>query len=126
MSVRGIRGANNAENNSAESIKNTTQCLIKEILRQNKIETSQIISIFLTATDDLDAAFPACGVREMGEEWSMVPLLCSREINVKGAMKSVIRVLILTEIAEKNSEIKHIYLGETKKLRPDISKEQTN
>ena len=47
--------------------------------------------MIFTSTDDLDAEFPAVAARELGLD--EVPLLCSREIDVPGAMERVIRVL---------------------------------
>ena len=118
MSVRGIRGANVVESNTRESIYEATRELILEIVKQNEINPVDIASIFLTATPDLDADFPAYAVRDIG--FSTVPLLCASEINVKGAMKSLIRILIHVNSDKPQEQINHVYLGGTAKLRPDL------
>ena len=47
--------------------------------------------MILTCTDDLNAQFPAVAARAVGLD--RVPLLCTRELDVPGAMERVIRVL---------------------------------
>lgn len=117
--VRGIRGAVQANKNSKKEIFVATQRLLQKILKENNINLEDIASIFLTATVDLNADFPAYAVREMG--WNSVPLLCAQEMDVPGAMKRVIRVLVHVNYDKSQNEIKHQYLGATKKLRKDLS-----
>ena len=50
------------------------------------------MSCIFTATNDLDAEFPAVAARRIG--FDRVPLLCAREIAVPGSLPRVIRVLI--------------------------------
>ncbi len=117
--MRGIRGAIRAEYNSREAVFKATQELITKMIESNEIETERIASIFLTATPDLTADFPAYAAREIG--LSMVPLLCATEIDVPGAMKRVIRILMHVETDKGQNEIRHLYLGETARLRPDLA-----
>jgi chorismate mutase len=51
--------------------------------------------------------------------FSQVPLLCSREVPVPGAMPRVIRVL-MHYYAPDNHVARHVYLGEARKLRLDL------
>lgn len=118
MNVRGIRGANSVRENSREAIHEATRELIQAIMNENDIESKNIASIFLTATPDLNADFPAYAVRELG--FTSVPLLCAAEIDVSGAMKSLIRVLIHVNTDLDQDEVRHVYLGGTAKLRPDL------
>ena len=53
---------------------------------------SDVVSCIFTATDDLNAEFPAVAARALG--FDRVPLLCAREIPVPRSMPRVIRVLI--------------------------------
>ena len=117
--MRGIRGANCAEANSREAIFEATQNLLTRIIEANEIEIERIASIFITATPDLTADFPAFAAREIG--LSLVPLLCATEIDVPGAMKRVIRVLIHVDTEKQQADIRHQYLGETARLRPDLA-----
>jgi chorismate mutase len=117
--VRGIRGAVRPTENSKEAIFAATTELLKEILKKNQLTEEDIASIFITTTPDLNADFPAYAIR--GNGFSLVPVLCASEINVPGAMQRVVRILIhaSTELSQK--EIKHVYLGDTATLRPDLS-----
>ena len=50
-----------------------------------------------------------------------VPLLCSVEINVSGALPRVVRVLIHAHMEKELADIKHIYLGGAAVLRKDLA-----
>ena len=119
MSVRAIRGAIQVEENSAHAIAAGTKELLAEIVRANSLEVTQIISVLLTATPDLNAAFPAAAAREVGFE--STPLLCAVEIDVPGALNRVIRAMVTVETNAALGEIAHIYLGGAKALRRDIA-----
>lgn len=117
--VRGIRGAITVSENSAESILAATEKLLLAMVEANDLKIEEIASIFLTATPDLDAEFPAYAARKLG--WQHVPLMCAREIAKPGAMEKIIRILIHANSDIKQSDIKHQYLGATARLRPDLS-----
>lgn len=119
MSVRAIRGATQVEENSASAIAAGTKDLLVEILRSNNLEVGQVISVLLTATPDLNAAFPAAAAREVGFE--STPLLCAVEIDVPGALQRVVRAMVTVETSASMAEISHIYLGGAKALRRDIA-----
>jgi chorismate mutase len=119
MSVRAIRGAIQVEENSAVAIAAGTKELLAEIVKANSLEVAQIISVLLTATPDLNAAFPAAAAREVGFE--STPLLCAVEIDVPGALSRVIRAMVTVETSAPLNEIAHIYLGGAKALRRDIA-----
>ncbi|PKM81784.1 MAG: chorismate mutase [Firmicutes bacterium HGW-Firmicutes-14] len=117
--VRGIRGVITVKENTAEEIRRSTMELLKVLVKANDIKTEDIASIFLTTTPDLNADFPAYAAREMG--WTLVPLLCAREIDVPTAMPGLIRVLMHVNTTKSQDQIKHCYLGEAASLRPDLS-----
>jgi chorismate mutase len=119
MSVRAIRGATQVEENSAIAIAAGTKELLAEILRANELAVTQVISVLLTATPDLNAAFPAAAAREVGFE--STPLLCAVEIDVPGALPRVVRAMVTVETDRTMAEISHIYLGGAKALRRDIA-----
>lgn len=122
--LRGIRGATRVKENSKESIFTASKELLLAIVRANDVETEDIASIFLTTSPDLNAEFPAYAARDLG--WIAVPLLCAQEIGVPGSMTRLIRILLHVNTTKSQSEIKHQYLGETKKLRPDLFEETSN
>ena len=117
MSIRAIRGAVQIEANTAEAIAAGTKELLLEVLSANELTPAQVISVLLTATPDLTAAFPAAAAREVGFE--AVPLMCAVEIDVQGALPRVIRAMATVEI--EGDEVSHIYLGGAKALRRDIA-----
>ena len=119
MSVRAIRGAVQVEANTPEAISAGTKELLVEIMKANGLSHDEVISVHLTATPDLNAAFPAAAAREVGFE--STPLLCAVEIDVPGALPRVVRAMATVETTLKSSEITHIYLGGAKALRRDIA-----
>jgi chorismate mutase len=122
MMVRGVRGAIDVPVNTEDAIMEATHRLFKEIIFRNSIPMEEIASIILSATADLDAAFPAKAIRSLG--LTSIPLMCTQEINVPGAMSRVIRVLIHINTDKKQSEIIHCFLDKTANLRPDIGGEE--
>ena len=117
--VYAVRGAITVDENTREAIIESTKELILEVCRENYItDKSQVISVVFTSTSDLTAEFPAKAARTIG--WTSVPLICARELEIEGSMKSCIRLLMHFYSNVKNQEIKHIYLKDAKKLRPDL------
>lgn len=115
MAVRGIRGATTAPGNNPDDIYQATSELLTEMISANSILTEDIASVFFSATLDLNSAFPARAARDMG--WSRVPLFCHTEIDVPGALKQCIRILMLVNTNLAQDHIRHIYLKETVNLR---------
>jgi len=63
MPVRAVRGAITVKNNSTGDIIESTRELLEAMVKENGIETDDIISILFTVTSDLNAAFPATAAR---------------------------------------------------------------
>jgi chorismate mutase len=120
MYCRGVRGATTADANTKEAIIEATKELLQLLVAANQIDPADIGSIFLTATPDLDAEFPAQAARQMG--WDDVALLCAHEMAVPGALKSCLRVLIHWNTPRSQAEIKHVYTRGASALRPDRAK----
>lgn len=100
-------------------ILSATKDLLLAIVDQNQaIESEEIASIFFTMTTDLNSVHPALAARQLG--WEKVPLLCAQEIPVPGSLPRVIRILVHWNTNLSQEEIKHVYLGETASLRPDL------
>ncbi len=116
--VRGVRGAIQVKKNDRKEIFKATQKLLKKIIQVNQIRQEDIASVFLTATTDLTADFPAYAVRKMG--WKEVPLLCAQEIEVPHGLPRVVRILLHFNTDRQQSEVKHQYLNGTKRMRPDL------
>jgi chorismate mutase len=122
MSVRAIRGATQlVEDNSHEMDLKVVE-LLSEILERNSLSEGDLISIFFTSTPDLISAFPAACARGLTRfDLSNVPLICAQEIDVRGALERVVRVLIHVNSEKANSEFTHIYLHGAKALRRDLA-----
>lgn len=121
MKVRGIRGATTVEQNSAEDMLHETEALLKEIVSLNEIEPDDIASVFITVSPDLNATFPARAIRGM-PGWQFVPLMCAQEIPVPQSLTCCIRLMILVNTDKRADEIRHVYLKEAVRLRPDLSR----
>ncbi len=119
MAIRGIRGATTVSADEPGLILEATRELLEAILAANKsMKPEDIGSALFTVTDDLASTFPAQAARQMG--WSMVPMTCAREIPVPGSLRKVIRVLVHWNTETPQSEIKHVYLRDAVRLRPDL------
>jgi chorismate mutase len=119
MTIRGIRGAITVTTDEPDLILQATRELLEEILGENRgMQPEDVASAIFTVTGDLTSTFPAQAAREMG--WDLVPMLCACEIPVPGSLPRVIRVLVHWNTELPQSEIKHVYLREAVKLRPDL------
>jgi len=121
MRLFALRGATSVPRNDAQEILDATTELMSAIMERNSLTPEHVVSCIFTATNDLNAEFPAVAARALGFE--RVPLLCSREIPVPRAMPRVIRVLI-HYYAEDDHESKHVYLGDAVDLRADLQSAQ--
>ena len=116
MNLRAIRGAIQVGANTPEEIASGVKELLPAILEANSLTSDQVISVILTCTPDLNAAFPAAFAREIG--FGAVPLLCAVEMDVPGALPLVIRVMLHAELGEKAN---HVYLRGATALRRDLA-----
>lgn len=120
MPMHGVRGATTVDEDLAEQIIPATRELLEAILAANAgMQTEDIASVIFTVTEDIAAAFPALAARQMG--WGSVPMMCAREIPVPGSLPRCIRVLLHWNTQIPQCDIRHIYLREAVKLRPDLA-----
>jgi chorismate mutase len=112
-----LRGAISVDRNDAKDILEATTELMRTIMERNALAPENVVSCIFTATNDLNAEFPAVAARAVGFE--NVPLLCAREIAVPRSLPRVIRVLI-HYYAEQGHAPRHTYLGEASALRADL------
>jgi len=117
VKLRALRGATTASENEAGAILEATEELVRALMDRNALRPDDMVSCIFTCTDDLDAEFPAVAARRLG--LAAVPLLCAREIAVRGAMPRVIRLLVHC-YAEDDREVRHVYLREAVALRRDL------
>jgi len=117
--VYGIRGATTVSANKKECIIEETQKLLQAIFQGNAIATADLVSIIFTSTVDINAEFPAKAARLMG--LNDIPLLGCLEADVPDGLPFCIRVLLHVYL-EEGTKIKHFYLNDAVKLRPDLRK----
>jgi len=120
MTCRGVRGATTAEENTREAILAATRQLLALMIRLNGIEPKDVASALFTSTRDLNAEFPALAARQLG--WLDVPLLCTHEIDVPGSLGKCVRVLVNWNTDAAQSDVRHVYIKEAVRLRPDLCK----
>jgi chorismate mutase len=121
MRLYALRGAVSVDRNESDAILAATAQLMDEIMERNALSPADVVSCLFTATQDLDAQFPAVAARNLG--FDRVPLLCAQEIAVPGALPRIIRVLIHYYAPDGHSA-RHIYLGEARALRADLESAQ--
>jgi len=119
--LHALRGAITVEHNDADAILDATRELMRELMDRNRIGPEQMVSCIFSCTDDLNAQFPAVAARDLGLD--RVPLLCTREIDVPGALERVIRVL-LHYYGDGDHKAQHVYLRDARTLREDLEAAQ--
>lgn len=112
-----VRGAVAVERNDRDAIVVAAEELMRELMSRNELTPDRIVSCLFTCTGDLNAEFPAVAARGLG--LGTVPLLCAQEVDVPGAMRGVIRVLV-HYYAPAGHSPDHTYLGKTQGLRADL------
>jgi chorismate mutase len=122
MPVRGIRGATTATANTAEAIVEATDELLRELIRANDLDSSEVCFAFFTTTHDLTAEFPAFAARRLG--WVDVPLLCSHDMDVRlpnpRGVPMCIRILLLYNTAKPQSAMRFAYLRGAQAIKTDL------
>jgi len=120
MSLRGVRGATTVTYDQVDEILAATRELLEAILQANPaLQPEELASVIFTTTADLRSVYPARAARELG--WLDVPLMCAQEIPVPEGLPHCIRVLIHWNTELPQAAIRHVYLKEAVRLRPDLS-----
>jgi chorismate mutase len=115
----GLRGAITCAEDTQAEINQQTQRLVKDLLTRNDVANEDIVSILLTATDDLTAEFPATAARALG--LNDVALLGARELAVDHGLARCIRVLVHCYSDRPRDRLQHVYLDGAKVLRRDLA-----
>lgn len=118
MALRAIRGATCLREDEPLEMAEAVAELFGEMIRANAVSDEALVSILLTCTPDLTAAFPAAAVRQLG--YHDVPLMCAQEMNVAGALPRVVRVMVHVELEVPRSQVQHVYLRGAEALRRDL------
>lgn len=119
MAVRAVRGAVQIDRDDVDELHEATAELVTAVMERNGLTLDDMISVIFTVTPDLTSDFPAHAARRMG--FTDVPLMCSTEIPVTGAMPRVIRLMAHVETDKSRRQIQHVYLRGAAALRRDIA-----
>ena len=90
--VRALRGATTLDVDEKNHLFERVIALLDEMFERNALDHDDLISVIITATDDIHSAFPAEAARKFG--LGDVPLLCARELDIEGGTPMCVRVLI--------------------------------
>ena len=117
--LRGLRGATTAAANTREAILTATEQLLRALQEANDFHPADVASAIFTSSPDLTAEYPARAARRLG--WDDVPLLGATEVAVPppNGLPRCIRVLVHLYTTKSPRDLKHMYLREAAKLRPD-------
>lgn len=119
MAVRAVRGAVQLDRDEREHLLESVQELVRAVLQANDFDTDDLISVLFTATPDLHSEFPALAARELG--LGDVPLMCTQELDIAGAMPRVVRLMAHVETDRSRAEVQHVYLRGAAALRRDLA-----
>ena len=117
QSLRALRGATTATENSREAIQEAVEELLNALVERNNLSGEQILSLTFSVTTDLDACFPAAIARQR-PGWDGVALLDCQQMAVAGDLKRCIRLLAHVWLQQA---ARHAYLRDAAKLRPDLA-----
>jgi len=119
VALRAIRGATCLAADDADEMAEAVAELFGAMMARNGVRDEQLVSVLLTCTPDLVSAFPAAAVRRAG--FSDVPLMCAQEIDVRGALPRVVRVMAHADLDLPRADVQHVYLRGAEVLRADIA-----
>lgn len=115
--LRGLRGATTATANTSDAILEATEELLRALQAANGFDPGDVESAIFTSSPDLTAEYPARAARRLG--WTEVPLLGAAEVAVPNGLPRCVRVLLHFYTSKPQRGLKHMYLRDAAKLRPD-------
>lgn len=114
--VRALRGATTVDVDEKHHLFERVIALLEQVFERNALDHDDLISVIITATDDIHSAFPAEAARKFG--LGDVPLLCARELDIEGGTPRCVRVLI--HLNTDVHQLHHVYLEGARHLRDDL------
>jgi prephenate dehydratase len=115
--IAAIRGATTVPADTAAEMRAAVAELLGELLARNGLEIRDVVSAVFSVTPDIVSGFPAMAARDVG--WASVPMLCTAEMGIPGALTRCIRVLIHAR-TRGSGPATHAYLRDARALRPDL------
>ncbi len=117
--LRALRGATTASANTVEAIAEAVAELLDALVQRNALAGEQVLSVTFSVTADLDACFPAAIARRR-PGWDAVALLDCQQMAVAGDLPRCIRLLAHAWLSGEQP-VRHAYLREAARLRPDLA-----
>ena len=115
--VKAVRGAVILDEDSRENGEKWILKMAEELIKVNRIEEKNIISVQFTQTKDINKINPATLLRQIG--FDKVALFCSQEPDITGSKEKVIRVMF-TFYSVKRHKCIPVYLNGAEGLRKDL------
>jgi chorismate mutase len=119
VAVRAVRGATQLERDEREHLLERVAEMVLDVMRANRLDVDDFISVIFTATSDLVSEFPAYAARRLG--FTEVPLICALELEIEGSMPRVVRMLAHVETELSRTDVTHVYLHGAASLRRDLT-----
>jgi chorismate mutase len=116
--VRALRGATTVDVDERDHLFERVIALFEALFERNALEHDDLISVLITATEDIRSVFPAQAARKFG--LGDVPLICARELDIEGGTPLCIRVMIHLYTERSRRELHHVYLEGARNLRDDL------
>ncbi len=116
--VCAIRGATTFDVDEAPHVTERVVEMVTFMLERNNVAHDDVISLILTATNDLHSIFPAAAVRTIG--WGDVPMMCAQELDIESGTPRCIRAMIHCDTDLSRPELRHVYLHGASNLRDDL------
>jgi chorismate mutase len=118
-----LRGATQSLNDS-EEITRQVGLLYDEILRENRLNEQDVVSLVFSITPDLDAINPATALRCSGRG-ANITLFAVQEARIRKGLDRTIRIILHCYL-DQDCQPRHIYRNGAETLRPDrVSREKS-
>ena len=120
MRLAALRGATTLDEDTREQVMERTAEMLDALMTRNEIAPGDMVSLILTATDDIHSEFPAAAVRAAGI--SDVPMICARELDIDGGsgIPLCVRVMAHVYTDRPRQALRHAYLRGARQLRSDL------
>lgn len=117
--IRALRGAITIDVDTRDEVDRHTTRLLETLYARNDLVHDDVVSLMFTATPDIRSVAPAVAARAFG--LTEVPLICTQEMDVDGALGLCVRLLAHVETDRDRSQLRHAFLRGAVALRPELA-----
>ncbi len=114
-----LRGAITVDVDTPDEVARQTTRLLETLYQRNDLCHDEIVSVLFTATPDIKSVAPGVSARAFG--LTEVPLICTQEMTVDGALTMCIRLLAHLDTTKKRTDLRHVFLRGAVALRPELA-----